>query len=141
MTAKEYLLKIRDLKEIVDTYDEEYQTLMARLTSVTYRQKEMNIMQSKEDRFAENVDKMSQMKIMLTEKLREFAELRIEAEGYVRQIEDFRLQTVLIKYFFQHKTLEQIAVDMDLSYRWVCELKDTAVVEFSKIFEKSAFTS
>lgn len=137
ITGKEYLLKIKDLANIVKAYEEEYETLMARLTSITYHAKDVNVMSSKEDRMPETIEKMSQAKLMLSDKLREFASLRIEADSMVRQIEDFRLQTILVKYYFQGKTLEQIAVDMDMSYRWICELRDEAVLEFNKIFKKN----
>lgn len=135
--ALEFLLKIRELSKIVSSYEEEYETLMSRLTSVTYRLKTVDVMKSKEDTFAETVEEMSNAKGLFIDKLNEFAKMRIEAEEYVRQVEDFRHQTVLIKYFFQHKTLEQTAVDMDMSYRWVCDLKDVAVKRFEKIYENS----
>lgn len=137
MTGKEFLLQIRELSKIVRAYDEEYETLMARLTSITYRQKDINIMKSKEDTFPETVEKMAEIKKLLIEKLREFSDLRLKAEDMIRQVEDYRYQTVIIKFYFQAKTIEQVAVDMDISYRWVCDLKKDAVRVFEKIYEKS----
>ena len=61
MSGKEYLWKIREMSEVVKTYEEEYETLMSRLTSVTYKQKDVNIMKSKEDFFPETVEKMSEL--------------------------------------------------------------------------------
>lgn len=136
MSGKEYLWKIREMSEVVKTYEEEYETLMSRLTSVTYKQKDVNIMKSKEDFFPETVEKMSEIKDIYFDALNEYAKMRIYADRTIRQMQDHRHKAVLIKYYFQHKTLEQVAEEMDISYRWVCDLKDMALKEFEKKFKK-----
>lgn len=136
MESLDYLLKIRELSAITKSYDDEYQTLMARLTSISYRPKEVNVQSSRKDTLPETIEKMSNVKLLLVEKLGEFAELRCEAEKMVRMIEDYRYQTVIIKYFFQNKTIEQTAVEMDRSYRWICDVKRDSIAEFDKVYKK-----
>ena len=137
MDGKKFLIQIRDMNSIINSYEDELDVLMARLTSTTSKPKDVNIMFSREDTLPENIEKVTLLKEEIKKRLDEFANMRIEADTYLRQIDDFRLQTVISKYYFQSKTLEQIAVEIDKSYQWTCELRDRAVEEFEKIMKKT----
>ena len=123
---------------IINSYEDELDVLMTRLTSTTSKPKDVNVMFSREDTLPENIEKVTLLKEEIKKRLDEFAKMRIEADTYLRQIDDFRLQTVISKYYFQSKTLEQIAVEIGKSYQWTCELRDRAVEEFEKIMKKSS---
>lgn len=137
MDGKKFLIQIRDMNSIINSYEDELDVLMARLTSTTSKPKDVNVMFSREDTLPENIEKVTLLKEEIKKRLDEFAKMRIEADGYLRQIDDFRLQTVISKYYFQGKTLEQIAVEIGKSYQWTCELRDRSVEEFEKIMKKS----
>ena len=137
MDGKKFLIQIRDMNSIINSYEDELDVLMTRLTSTTSKPKDVNVMFSREDTLPENIEKVTLLKEEIKKRLDEFAKMRIEADGYLRQIDDFRLQTVISKYYFQGKTLEQIAVEIGKSYQWTCELRDRAVEEFEKIMKKS----
>ena len=137
MDGKKFLIQIRDMNSIINSYEDELDVLMTRLTSTTSKPKDVNVMFSREDTLPENIEKVTLLKEEIKKRLDEFAKMRIEADTYLRQIDDFRLQTVISKYYFQSKTLEQIAVEIGKSYQWTCELRDRAVEEFEKIMKKS----
>ena len=137
MDGKKFLIHIRDMNGIINSYEDELDVLMTRLTSTTSKPKDVNVMFSREDTLPENIEKVTLLKEEIKKRLDEFAKMRIEADTYLRQIDDFRLQTVISKYYFQSKTLEQIAVEIGKSYQWTCELRDRAVEEFEKIMKKS----
>ena len=115
MDGKKFLIQIRDMNSIINSYEDELDVLMTRLTSTTSKPKDVNVMFSREDMLPENIEKVTLLKEEIKKRLDEFAKMRIEADGYLRQIDDFRLQTVISKYYFQSKTLEQIAVEIDKS--------------------------
>lgn len=140
MTGKRFLKQIREIELIIDTYEEEYEILMSRLTSTTVKPKEVNVMSSKEDTLPEDIEELIELKKKINKSINEYAKMKIDAKMMVDQIENFLYQSVLIKYYFQHKTLEQISCEIDKTYQWTCELRDRALDEFEKIFQKNSVT-
>lgn len=137
ISARAYLEQVRSMNLIIQTYEDELDMLMTRLTSTTSKPKDVNVMSSREDTLPDDIEKLIELKKKISENLNRFAKQRIEADAIINQIPDYRYQSVLIKYYFQNKTLEQVAVEMDKSYQWTCELRDRALVEFGKILKKN----
>lgn len=137
MDGKKFLRKIRDIDTVINAYEDELDCLMARLTSTTSKPKDVNVMSTKEDHTPEDIEKMIELKNQIRDTINQYAEMKMKAKLILDKLSDYRHQTVLIKYYFQHKTLEQIAVEMDKSYQWICELRERGLEEFDKIFKKS----
>lgn len=137
MTGKEFLKNIKRADLIIQTMQEDIDFLWTKLTSTTAKPKEVNVMVTKEDLMPETIEKIINLRKEINEKIDEYVDMRTEAKRMVDQIEDYNLQAVLIKYYFQNKTLEQTSVEIDKSYQWTCELRDRALLEFEKIFSKN----
>lgn len=133
MDAKAYLHQIKDLDNLINAYQDEIDVLMSRVTSTTKHIKEVNIMTSNENRFDETMAKIIDMRNEINDLIDKYVDMKKSARRTVERISQVNYQVVLIKYYFQNKTFEQTAVEMNLSYQWVCELHKKAVAEFEKI--------
>jgi DNA-directed RNA polymerase specialized sigma subunit len=133
MDAKTYLHQIKDLDKLINTYQDEIDMLMTRVTSTTQRIKEVNVMTSKENTFDETIAKIIDLRNEINDLIDKYVDMKNAARKIVEQIPQINYQIVLIKYYFQNKTYEQTAVEMNMSYQWICELHKKALKEFEKI--------
>lgn len=134
MRAKDFLWQLKDVNKLIETLDEEHQRLMDKATDISVKYSDVILRtgetSSKQERTVlEMVELADEMKAAV-EKMR-----RIEKKAMtvIEKIEPLRLRTVLIKYYIQNKTFEQTAVEMELTYRWVCELHGQALAQFDQI--------
>lgn len=132
MTAKEYLYQLKDVDNLINTYQEEADMLMTRLTSTTQQIKEVNVLSSNQNNFEETIAKVIDLRNEINKQIDRYVDMKIQARKTVERIQPLKYQTVLIKYYFQNKTFEQTAVEMEKSYQWVCELHGRALQEFEK---------
>lgn len=132
MTPKEYLYQLKDVDNLISTYQEEADMLMTRLTSTTQRIKEVNVISSQKNQFDDTITKVLDLRNEINAQIDKYVDMKAEARKIVEKIQPLKYQTVLIKYYFQNKTFEQTAVEMGKSYQWVCELHGRALQEFEK---------
>lgn len=132
MTPKEYLYQLKDIDNLISTYQEEADMLMTRLTSTTQRIKEVNVISSQKNQFDDTIAKVLDLRNEINAQIDKYVDMKAEARRIVENIQPLKYQTVLIKYYFQNKTFEQTAVEMGKSYQWVCELHGRALQEFEK---------
>lgn len=132
MTPKEYLYQLKDIDNLISTYQEEADMLMTRLTSTTQRIKEVNVISSQKNQFDDTIAKVLDLRNEINAQIDKYVDMKAEARKIVEKIQPLKYQTVLIKYYFQNKTFEQTAVEMGKSYQWVCELHGRALQEFEK---------
>ena len=132
MTPKEYLYQLKDVDNLISTYQEEADMLMTRLTSTTQRIKEVNVISSQKNQFDDTIAKVLDLRNEINAQSDKYVDMKAEARKIVEKIQPLKYQTVLIKYYFQNKTFEQTAVEMGKSYQWVCELHGRALQEFEK---------
>lgn len=132
MTPKEYLYQLKDVDNLISTYQEEADMLMTRLTSTTQRIKEVNVISSQKNQFDDTIAKVLDLRNEINAQIDKYVGMKAEARKIVEKIQPLKYQTVLIKYYFQNKTFEQTAVEMGKSYQWVCELHGRALQEFEK---------
>lgn len=132
MTPKEYLYQLKDVDNLISTYQEEADMLMTRLTSTTQRIKEVNVISSQKNQFDDTIAKVLDLRNEINAQIDKYVDMKAEARRIVEKIQPLKYQTVLIKYYFQNKTFEQTAVEMGKSYQWVCELHGRALQEFEK---------
>lgn len=132
MTPKEYLYQLKDVDNLISTYQEEADMLMTRLTSTTQRIKEVNVISSQKNQFDDTIAKVLDLRNEINAQIDKYVDMKAKARKIVEKIQPLKYQTVLIKYYFQNKTFEQTAVEMGKSYQWVCELHGRALQEFEK---------
>lgn len=136
MTAKQFLITIRNLDKIIDTYQQEADMVYARLTSTTAHIKEVNVQTSKEDTMAVNVARLIELRQKINDSIDKYVDMKEVALEALEQMSNDNEKYVIMEYYFHHKTLEQIAVDMDNSYQWICELRNRGIEHFGDIVKK-----
>lgn len=134
--ARRYLRRIRELDNLITTMQDEIDVTWAKLTSVTVKQKEVNVMTSSTDTMPETIEKLIQYKEKINAQIDIYVDLKVNAKNIIDQMDVVNYKMILIKYYFQNKTFEQIAEDLDLSYQWIFELHGRALDDFERIWKK-----
>lgn len=130
MKAKEYLQEIKKMDEVIRNTLEEIKVLEALATSATASMEGERVQSSSDQqRMANTVNKMVDMKKQLVADIARYAQLREEAIHIVNQACDGDCISLLRKRYlgeYNEKTQkvefyswEQIAVNMGYSYNWV----------------------
>ena len=135
MRAKEYLYQLKDASKLIETLTEECERLKNTSQNQAIRYDSIKIKAPKNETGPQESSYISLegLTIKVENELKKLANIETRALDVIAQIKDLRLRTVLIKYYIQNKTFEQTAVEMDLTYRWVCELHGQALKEFDAL--------
>ncbi len=59
-----------------------------------------------------------------------------EAFGYIKKLENETQISILLKYYFQHKTFFEVANEINRSYQWTYEQYKRGLKELDKILER-----
>ena len=135
MRAKEYLRKVRDLDKECSAILSRIEELHADITRTTAILSDMP-RGGKQDRHEEVLTEMIDLKCRFRTDLLELMRLKGEAIGLINSLADSRYRLVLNHYYLGGMTWEQVAVTMDISYRWVLKLHGQALKKFQKKLEK-----
>lgn len=136
MTAKEYLTRIRDTATRVKFLQDELERLRTDAASTSISLDGM-------PRVGGKSDKMERLAIKLAEyddELQtELTKLLTEKQRAVRMIAALppRQQTILNERYIHAKKWEQIAYEMDITWRHCYRLHGKALASFEKIYKKS----
>lgn len=137
MTAKEYLNRIRFISVGLRVKKQELQQLESDLYTIhsvdTSRERiDGGIPVS----MADKVARIRDMQIVINKEWDQLLDLRKEARERIMQLEDGRFRAVLTERYLNNKRWEQIAVDMNYTYRNVLYLHGKALQEFGKTFHR-----
>lgn len=134
ITAKEYLNQVRNLETKMKILKEEIDTLRELLVSTGAVQQEERVMSSgAQDRMAETICKINEKEEEWNNLMREFALTRAEVIISIQKLNNSDYEQILYKKYCQGKKWEEIALDMNYSYQWVCKLHGRALLEIEKI--------
>lgn len=140
--AKDYLYQLKSIDNCIRTNMEEIMRLEDLLENKAVSIKDINIQSfGAHDAIGLQAPKIIDMMMEVDNYIGSMLEIREHATRVISQIKDYRLQTVLLKYYIHNKTFEQTAVEMDLTYRWIVELHGQALNEYEAIEGKSLCTS
>ena len=96
MTPKEYLYQLKDVDNLISTYQEEADMLMTRLTSTTQRIKEVNVISSQKNQFDDTIAKVLDLRNEINAQIDKYVDMKAEARRIVEKIQPLKYQTVLI---------------------------------------------
>ena len=134
ITAKEYLNQVRNLETKMKILKEEIDTLRELVVSTGAVQQEERVMSSgAQDRMAETICKINEKEEEWNNLMREFALTRAEVIISIQKLNNSDYEQILYKRYCQGKKWEEIALDMNYSYQWVCKLHGRALLEIEKI--------
>lgn len=130
MTKKEYLLQYRSIDSEIKSYDNE----IKKLRELSYKTSGGNmdgmphsVNGKTEASYTNIVEKIIDMERDRNKKIADLLILKLHIETAIMQVEDLRYRTLLRDKYINGITLEQIAVNMDKSWRHIARMHGQAL--------------
>ena len=90
-----------------------------------------------QDKMADTVCKIADLKAEVQSEINKLLELKREVRGVIELVSEPVLMSVLHKRYLQYKSWEQIAIELDISWRHTLRLHGKALREIEKILNMS----
>ena len=137
MTAKEYLNRIRFISAGLRVKEQELQQLGSDLYAI----RSVDTSRERIDggipvSVADKVARIRDMQIVINKEWDQLLDLRKEARDQIMQLEDGRFRAVLTERYLNNKRWEQIAVDMNYTYRNIIKIHGKALQQFEIQFKE-----
>ncbi len=133
MTAKDFLLQLKDIDDLIKAKQEEIVRADAMGMCISHRIKEVCVQKSQNyNRISDSAVAVVELEDEIAHQIVKLLLVKKKASMILDKVTPLRFQTVLLKYYFQNKTLEQTAEEMNVSYQWVCELHKKALKEYQR---------
>lgn len=134
MTAKEYLNQVRNLESKMKILKEEIDTLREMVVSTGAIQQDERVLSSgTQDKMAETICKINEKECERNDLMREFALARANVIINIQKLNNPEYEQILYKRYCQSKKWEEIALEMNYTYQWVCKLHGRALLELDKV--------
>jgi hypothetical protein len=134
MTAKEYLNQVRNLESKMKILKEEIDTLREMVVSTgAIQQGERVLSSGTQDKMAETICKINEKECEWNDLMREFALARANVIINIQKLNNSEYEQILYKRYCQSKKWEEIALEMNYTYQWVCKLHGRALLELDKV--------
>ena len=135
--AKEYLQKIKYYDDRINYGLEEYEKLQAMVTRITPVLKQDVVSASgSQDKLGDTVAKMADLLTQINRDTDTFVDLKREAKALLDKVKNPTYYKILHKRYVLYHSLEQIAVAMNYTYRWVKRLHGRALQAFEKVMKE-----
>lgn len=136
MSVKEFLNKIRKIDLLIDEKLQDVQVLRDRLTNITANIQSERVQTSMSgDKFADTISKIIDLEHEINADIDVLVEYKKSARELIEKLDDDILKVILYKRYFSGKTFEQIAVEINYSWRWTCKLHGRALQKLNKYKE------
>lgn len=134
MTAKEYLNQVRNLESKMKILKEEIDILREMVVSTGAIQQDERVLSSgTQDKMAETICKINEKECEWNDLMREFALARANVIINIQKLNNPEYEQILYKRYCQSKKWEEIALEMNYTYQWVCKLHGRALLELDKV--------
>ena len=107
---------VQSTRESLESITQNYNTDGAQVTKDTHK-----------------FDRLIELEALVDSKVDEQIELKAEILRTIMQLDDRRQRLVLMEYYIEMKTWEQVAVDLNYSYMHITRLHGYALKEVQKI--------
>lgn len=124
MTAKQYMNRARRVDSEIESLMELVQKTRESLESITQSYTGDPIQSTKNPH---KYDRLVELESLVDEKIAEQIMIKEETLRTISQLKDRRQREVLIGYYLNMKTWEQVAVDMNYSYMHITRLHGYAL--------------
>ena len=132
MTAKEWLGRARKLRLRLSALEDSKQRYYARAVSSTARLCERVSGGEPGDKLAA----YAEVSLAADRQIEKLEQTRAEILQVIGQVEDNTLATLLTEYYVNDKTWEEVAVQMQYSWRWTMKLHSKALRAVDAILAK-----
>ena len=136
MTAKEYLLRYNAISKRATMLQTEIERLRTEAESASINLDGMPKGSSGGDKMANIAVKLAEYETALQEELSEVWKTRMDIIAKLGQLKNPKHQEILHRRYIACERWEQIAVDMDITWRHCYRLHGSALAEFEKVINK-----
>ena len=134
--AKAYLKKIELLDAHINNKLNDLHTLRSLVTKITATISPVVVSGSgNQDKLGDAIAKIVDLQDEINQKIDKYVDLKREISALLEQIQDPDQVKVLHKRYFEYKPWEQIACEMNYSYRNVCYIHGKALQAFEALME------
>lgn len=132
MTAKEYLLQLRRLKQKQRRVDEEIQTLDASLSSAgAIRYDKLNVQVSPENRMEAGIVRLAELRQKLVDLKIEYYDLYVVISHQVNNLDAIGLyKDILVLRYFENKPFWKIADELNYDQKYITNCHGKALQLF-----------
>jgi DNA-directed RNA polymerase specialized sigma subunit len=134
--AKAFLMKIELLDAHINNRINDLHELKSLVTKITATISQVSVSGSgNHDKIGDSVAKIVDLQDEINQKIDKYVDLKREVSALLEQIQDPDQVKVLHKRYFEYKPWEQIACEMNYSYRNVCYIHGKALQAFAALME------
>lgn len=127
-------MQVRNLESKMKILKEEIDTLREMVVSTgAIQQGERVLSSGTQDKMAETICKINEKECEWNDLMREFALARANVIINIQKLNNPEYEQILYKRYCQSKKWEEIALEMNYTYQWVCKLHDRALLELDKV--------
>ena len=130
MTAKKWLGRARfidrEIELLLRTKAETYQ----RVLSITQNYDADGVQTTKDPH---KFDRLAEIEDLIDQKVDELTEVKKEIITTILRLEDRKQKMVLLSYYVRMKTFEQIAVEMNYSFRQITNIRRHGIAEIQRV--------
>lgn len=127
MTAKQWLSRARYIDREIEQLIKAKDNARDDLTKITQNYDSDGAQTSKDPH--SKFDRLAEYESMIDEKIDELIDTKEEITRAILDLDDRRQKRVLIAYYINMQTIEQIAVDMSYSFRQVTRIRRAGIHE------------
>lgn len=131
--AKRELKPIKKMQSQIRSIELEIEQLMTVATRMTPNYDGNRVQGTPRNKIEEAAIKVEEYRAKLSKLLLKSLDYKNRCLNKIEQMETGTLRSILIFYYFQNKTLEQTAEELEKSYQWTYELFQSALDEYAKI--------
>ena len=130
MTAKQYLNRVRRIDKEISALLRLVQKTRESLLTVTQNYESDGAQATKNPH---KYDRLIELESLVDTKIDEQISMKAEILDTIMKLDDRRQRLVLMEYYIEMKTWEQVAVDLNYSYMHVTRIHGYALKEIQKV--------
>lgn len=135
--AKTYLNRIRMYDARIENGLQELSDLEEMVTRITpVLKQDVVSSSSSQDKLGDTVAKIADLRVKINQDVDAFVDLKREALAKLAKVEKPEYYDILHKRYVEYQSLEQIAVSMNYTYRWIRRLHGRALQAMERVMEK-----
>lgn len=133
MTAKQWLNRARKIDDEINGLLETKKATKERLQSITQNYNGDNITSTKDPH---KFDSLVELESLIDSKIDEQLKIKAEIMETIMQLPNVNHRMALTMHYINMQTWEQVAVNMNYTWRHVMNIHGTALLEVEKILRK-----
>ena len=136
--AKKYLMQVERYDNMIGLKIEEMDRLKALITKITASWKQDVVSTSgSQDKLGDAIAKIVDLQTEINDAIDSYVDRKKEVSSIIEKIENPNQFAVLSKKYLLYESLEQIAVEMHMSYRNVCYIHGEALLAVNELLKES----